>query len=164
MASDPMSTTPTPEAPSPELLRIHNAGQLLANCAFNIAQHAGEPISESVAATLKQCQTEWDAACLAFKAARAALTQGAGAAEPDSREVVSDDDLEQAFRNTNFGGADHRTLLHVGVLKKACGYHCGHTITTIMAELGLIGIGGVPTKKGRRMMQIAYHAQMLKGP
>jgi hypothetical protein len=75
-----MSTTPTPEAPSPELLRMHNAGQLLANCAFNIAQHAGEPVSESVAATLKQCQNEWDAACLAFKKARAALTQGAGAA------------------------------------------------------------------------------------
>lgn len=76
-----MSTTPTPEAPSPELLRMHNAGQLLANCAFNIAQHAGKPISESVAATLKQCQNEWDAACLAFKTARAALTQGAGAGD-----------------------------------------------------------------------------------
>lgn len=105
-----------------------------------------------------------EAAANGLRLMGAALTQGAGAVEPDSREVVSDDELEQAFRNTNFGVSDHRTLLHVGVLKKACGYHCGHTITTIMTELGLIGIGGVPTKKGRRMMQIAYHAQMLKGP
>lgn len=95
-----MSTTPTPEAPSPELIRMHNAGQLLANCAFNLAQHAGEPVSESVAATLKQCQSEWDAACLAFKAARAALTQGAGeAVEPVGWRYVSKEGFTQIFKD-----------------------------------------------------------------
>lgn len=83
---------------------------------------------------------------------------------PDTTEVVSEQELQAAFRNTNFGTPHHRHLLHVAVLKKACGYYCGHTITTIMRELGLIGVSGVPTKKGRRMMQIAYHQIMIEGP
>lgn len=83
---------------------------------------------------------------------------------PDTQGVVSDQELRRVFAGTDFGGPDHRQLLHVAVLKKACGYHCGHTITQIMSALGLIGVRGVPTKKGRRLLQLAFHAQMVKGP
>ncbi|MEG0139166.1 MAG: hypothetical protein RR818_02385 [Citrobacter sp.] len=82
----------------------------------------------------------------------------------DTRPVVSDDELEKAFAGTNFGGADHRNELHVAVLKKASGYHCGHTITTIMRELRLIGASNLPTKKGRKLISLAYHSLMVGGP
>ncbi|MEG2990170.1 MAG: hypothetical protein RR818_02405 [Citrobacter sp.] len=83
---------------------------------------------------------------------------------PDSSKVVSDEDLLRAFAGTNFGTTDYRPLLHQAVLKKACDYHCGHTITQIMKELGLIGTNGRPLKKGVNMLRIAYHEQMVKGP
>lgn len=82
----------------------------------------------------------------------------------DTRPVVSNEKLAKAFYGTDFGDSDHRQLLHVAVLKKACGYHCGHTITTIMRELSLISASGLPTKKGRRLISLAFHQQMLEGP
>ena len=81
----------------------------------------------------------------------------------DTSQVVSDEELAKAFAGTDFGGADHRNELHVAVLKKASGYHCGHTITTIMRELRLIGASGLPTKKGRKLISLAYHALMVGG-
>lgn len=84
-------------------------------------------------------------------------------ATPDSSSVVSDEDIARAFEGTNFGTDKHRDLLHVGVLKKACQYHCGHTITTIMRDLGLIRTTGALTKKGVEMLRIAYHKQMIGG-
>ena len=83
---------------------------------------------------------------------------------PDSSEIVSEAELQMAFAGANFGTSEHRHLLHQAVLKKACGYHCGHTITTIMRELRLIGVAGLPTKKGRRLIGIAFYEQMVKGP
>lgn len=85
---------------------------------------------------------------------------------PDTRHVVSDQQLAEAFAGTNFGRADHRHLLHQAVLKKACGYHCGHTITTIMRDLGLICKKEplLPTRKGRDLLRTAFHEQMVKGP
>ena len=85
------------------------------------------------------------------------------ATTPDSSPVVSDEDIARAFAGTNFGTNKHRELLHVGVLKKACQYHCGHTITTIMHNLGLIRTTGALTKKGVEMLRIAYHKQMIGG-
>ena len=81
----------------------------------------------------------------------------------DTSQVVSDEELAKAFAGTDFGGADHRNELHVAVLKKASGYHCGHTITTIMRELRLVGASGLPTKKGRKLISLAYHALMVGG-
>ena len=65
---------------------------------------------------------------------------------PDTTEVVSEQELQTAFHNTNFGTPHHRHRLHVAVLKKACGYHCGHSITTIMLKLKLIGVSGIKKK------------------
>lgn len=51
---------------------------------------------------------------------------------------LTDDVIEKSFEGTNFGRTDYREFLGYSVLKKACGWHCGHTITTIMIEMGLI--------------------------
>ncbi|MDD0817176.1 hypothetical protein PSQ39_21255 [Curvibacter sp. HBC28] len=76
--------------------------------------------------------------------------------------IVSDAEIEQAFRGTNFGSADHRKLLNVSVLKALVGYHCGHTITTIMQDLKLIGKTCKPTKRGVRLVREAYNHLMIR--
>ena len=53
---------------SEPLARVINAGYLLANCAFNLAQRPGTEISIGTAKTLSDCRKEWDAACAAHKA------------------------------------------------------------------------------------------------
>lgn len=93
-------------------------------------------------------------------ATRALLSSSGG----ETAVVVSDSEVAVAFDGTHFGSSDHRRLLHVAVLKKACGYHCGHTITQIMLALGLVGATGLPTKKGRRFLALAYHDFMIGGP
>lgn len=77
--------------------------------------------------------------------------------------IVSDEELEVAFHNTNFGRSDKRELLNASVLNRAVGYHCGHTITMIMVQLGLIGEKTWKvTKKGQKLLREAYHEQLLK--
>lgn len=51
---------------------------------------------------------------------------------------LTDEVIAKAFEGANFGRTDFRVILAEVVLKKNCGYHCGHTATTIAAELGLI--------------------------
>ena len=77
--------------------------------------------------------------------------------------IVTDEEIKKAFDGTNFGGADFRQLLNTSVLKKLVGYHCGHTITEIMKELGLIGKTEKPTKKGILLVREAFATQMLGG-
>ena len=77
-----------------------------------------------------------------------------------SYETVSDDELEAAFEGTNFGTRDHRQLLEISVLKKAVGYHCGHTITTIMRDLRLIGKDSKVLRRGQ-MLREAFHDLMI---
>lgn len=63
-------------------------------------------------------------------------------------DIVSDSDLNAAWRNANFGGIDRREVLRVGVLKCLSGYHQGHTSKTICTELGLISHKYRVTAKG----------------
>lgn len=65
--------------------------------------------------------------------------------------AVTNEEIEAAFHNTSFGDRDHRKLLQQGVLKINAGYRCGHTLTCIMRELGLIGKTNT-TKKGNRFL------------
>lgn len=78
-------------------------------------------------------------------------------------EPVTDEEIAEAFRFTNFGHNKHRELLNASVLKKLVGYHCGHTITTIMRELKLIGKTGVPTQRGIQLVRDAFSEQMRVG-
>jgi hypothetical protein len=64
-------------------------------------------------------------------------------------ERVTDADIERAFDGTNFGRTDHKHLLALSVLKKALRYHCGHTVTQIMVQMGLTTEKGRVTEKGR---------------
>ncbi|EOD4130357.1 hypothetical protein ACJQ65_003128 [Yersinia enterocolitica] len=51
---------------------------------------------------------------------------------------ITDTVIDDAFDGTNFGRTDFRTILAEVVIKRAAGYHCGHTATTIAKELKLI--------------------------
>jgi len=69
---------------------------------------------------------------------------------------VSDAEIATAFDGTNFGTANHRKTLEQGVLQCLAGYSCGHTLTGIMLNLGLIGDAGRVTKKGKRFLFAAF--------
>lgn len=73
-----------------------------------------------------------------------------------SSKTIPDGELTDAFAGTNFGGANHRALLESSVLKKAMGYHCGHTITTIMRDMGLINADGKVLRRGQMVLREAY--------
>ncbi|ACV50184.1 hypothetical protein [Delftia phage PhiW-14] len=83
-----------------------------------------------------------------------------------THDVVSDAELVEAFKGTNFGTDDvvfFREMLQASVLQQACGCSCGHTITGVMVELKLIGPNfHMPTKKGQRLMRLAFHKQLKK--
>lgn len=53
-------------------------------------------------------------------------------------DLVTDDQMHEAFENTNFGHTDFRGLLAQGCIKALAGWHQGHTLTCILVELGLI--------------------------
>jgi hypothetical protein len=72
------------------------------------------------------------------------------------QSLVSDYDIQQAFLGTNFGTPFHRKLLEQGVLKIQAGYRTGHTLRTIMIELGLLTPRDYVTKKGRKFMFSAF--------
>lgn len=75
--------------------------------------------------------------------------------------IVTDEEIQKAFQNTNFGTTEYRKLLEVSVLKKLVEYHCGWTITCIMRDLKLIGKSGKVTKKGILFVREAYNGLMI---
>jgi len=70
--------------------------------------------------------------------------------------LITDEEIEQAFKGTNFGHTKYRELLSASVFKKAVEYHCGWTITTIMKELKLIGKNETITKRGKLLLRESY--------
>lgn len=52
--------------------------------------------------------------------------------------VITEADLDKVWGNANFGSTDRMAIVRESLLKRACGYHDGHTITCICQELGLI--------------------------
>lgn len=63
---------------------------------------------------------------------------------------VTDEEIAKAFDGSNFGDRKPRDLLALSVLKKALHYHCGHTITEIMVQMGLTTPKGRVTERGRQ--------------
>lgn len=51
---------------------------------------------------------------------------------------LTDEVIESAFGNTNFGRTDFRTILAETVMKRASGFHSGWTATSICMRLGLL--------------------------
>ena len=69
--------------------------------------------------------------------------------------IVKDHEIETAWWRADFGpywNNRKRELVVQAVLKRACGYHQGHTSRRIATELGLIGNGGKLTKKGKQFL------------
>ena len=83
---------------------------------------------------------------------------------PNIREItdlVSDEEMGKSFAGTNFGHTDYRGLLAQGCIKALAGWHQGHTLTTILAELALIDwnreTGTITvTDKGQHYIWLAF--------
>ena len=57
----------------------------------------------------------------------------------DIKKIIpTDEEIEKAFENTNFGPAPNWHTLKYSLLKVASGYHTGHTSQCILIELGLV--------------------------
>ncbi len=67
---------------------------------------------------------------------------------------LTDEVINAAFENTNFGRTDFRTILAETVMKRAAGYHSGCTATTICMKLGLLSKSTRATKLG---LTFAFH-------
>lgn len=70
-------------------------------------------------------------------------------------KLVPDDAVEKAFKGTNFGSSDPRSIIAETLLQLSADYSSGHTATVICRELGLYGKSGL-TKKGRRYLHHAF--------
>lgn len=56
----------------------------------------------------------------------------------NTREIVTDEEVDRVHGNANFGGATKRWVVDEGVLKYALGFSGGHTQLTILLEHGLL--------------------------
>lgn len=71
-------------------------------------------------------------------------------------EIVTDKELDTVWANANFGTMKKRDVVKFGLLKCACDYHQGYTLTQIIIELGLATAKGRLTKKGKRYLWLAF--------
>ena len=72
-------------------------------------------------------------------------------------ELITDEKMNKAFENTNFGGAKPRELMQDTLFKNVCGYHSGHTIECIVKELNLVTKKGKLTKKGQNYLYFSFN-------
>ena len=72
------------------------------------------------------------------------------------REIVTDDEVDKAYGNANFGSMEKRDVVKLGVLKCASGYYQGHTSQSIITELGLVDSEYKLTAKGRTYLWEAF--------
>jgi len=76
---------------------------------------------------------------------------------------LTENEIKTAFEGANFGEVRSlKKLLEQGVLKKLCGYSCGHTLTCIMGELSLIGKKGI-LQRGRKLIFEAFYDRKNSG-
>jgi len=71
--------------------------------------------------------------------------------------TVTDSEIADAFKGTNFGSVAYRKILEQGVLQVACGYSTGHTLKQIMIGLGLTTQKENVTKKGKKFLLWAFY-------
>lgn len=75
---------------------------------------------------------------------------------------LTDEVINAAFENTNFGRTDFRTILAETVMKRAAGYHSGWTATTICTRLKLLGKQERPTQLGLRFAFNHYYKPCVR--
>lgn len=76
--------------------------------------------------------------------------------------LVSDEQIEDAFKGTNFGDnydntPSKRCLIGQCLLKLNCGYNDGHTIKQICRELNLVTSKFNLNKKGKEFLFRCYY-------
>lgn len=74
--------TGTTTLPDAVLMRLRTAGNLLSNCAYNLAQTKGERLSARHAQSLDECRKEWDES-------REALAAAINASELGQAEILA---------------------------------------------------------------------------
>ena len=73
------------------------------------------------------------------------------------QKIISDEQLNTAWGNANFGSVEKRDVIKSTLLKYACGYYSGHTAKSIVCELGLVAKNNlVLTKKGKLYLYEAF--------
>lgn len=65
---------------------------------------------------------------------------------------VTDEEIDAAFRNTNFGDIVQREFLELSVLKVWLGFGVGSTINRIMFNMGLTRHSGI-TARGKEFLR-----------
>ena len=75
---------------------------------------------------------------------------------------LTDEVVNEAFKGTNFGRDDLRTILAETVMKRAAGYHSGWTATTICTRLKLLDKQERPTKLGLTFAFHHYYRQSVR--
>lgn len=76
---------------------------------------------------------------------------------------LTDEVVNEAFKGTNFGRDDFRTILAETVMKRAAGYHSGWTATTICVRLGLLSEKNQSaTKLGLTLAFHHYYRQSVR--
>lgn len=77
--------------------------------------------------------------------------------------LVNPQELEMAFKGTNFGSTDYREILREALAQVCAGFSTGHTAYTRLQLLGLIGgKTDAPTKKGRKYLYYANNVKILE--
>ncbi|MGQ6017374.1 hypothetical protein ACUNG1_25780 [Serratia sp. IR-2025] len=85
-------------------------------------------------------------------------------AKPINCDHITDEYIEQAFEGTNFGPVNKRKMLEQGCLKAACDSWSGHTLSTIMVEIGFTKkLHGKLTKLGKRFLMDALYQPKQSG-
>jgi len=74
----------------------------------------------------------------------------------DIYEIVTEEKLNKAYANSNFGDMTKREVLALSVLKCACGFYQGHTSRCISVELYLIDGKYRLTEKGQMYLWAAW--------
>lgn len=75
-----------------------------------------------------------------------------------TEEIVTDEQLNVAWANANFGRMARRDIIALALLKYASGYVTGHTIQVICRELELITDHCDLTDKGKKYLYVHFSA------
>lgn len=78
-------------------------------------------------------------------------------------ENLTDEEIEKAFANTNFGTRDHRALVEQGLLKWSVGYVTGGTLERILMDLRLLTVKHRLTARGRWVLFHAFYTESNQG-
>lgn len=72
-------------------------------------------------------------------------------------EIITQDQIEKAFENTNFGtNPNHKKIIIDTLLKLSVGFGTGRTAICICSELNLLTANKKPNSKGLAFMRENY--------